>query len=136
MATEDYLWSRRIFKTTSAGNTHDEDPMEVDAFSRKGKGKGKFGKGKKGGKKGKESHSGKGYGETTTEHSRFEGELESMDTKLLIFGTSSRPNLKVKAKTRESRNPKWQKSVKVTAVNKSKKLGHQTRLHRSQVYLK
>ena len=47
--------------------------MEVDAISRKGKGRGKFGKGKKGGNKGKESHSGKGYGETSTERSRFEG---------------------------------------------------------------
>ena len=47
--------------------------MEVDAISRKGKGKGKSGKGKEGDTKGKESHSGKGYGETTTEHSRFEG---------------------------------------------------------------
>ena len=71
------LTSRRIFKTTSAGNTHDEDPMEVDAISWKGKGKKKSGKGKKGGKKGKESHSGKGYGETTTEHSRFEGECRN-----------------------------------------------------------
>ena len=52
VATEDYLRSRRIFKTTSAGNTHDEDSMEVDAISRKGKGKEKSGKGKKG----KESH--------------------------------------------------------------------------------
>ena len=74
MATEDYLRSRRIFRTTSAGNTHDEDPKEVDAISRKGKGKGKSGKGKK---KGKESHSGKGYGETTTEHSRFQGECRN-----------------------------------------------------------
>ena len=74
VATEDYLRSRRIFKTTSAGNTHDEDSMEVDAVSRKGKGKEKSGKGKEGGKKGKESHPCKGYGETTTEHSRFEGE--------------------------------------------------------------
>ena len=73
VATEDYLRSRRIIKTTSAGNTHDEDSMEVDAISRKGKGEGKSGKGKKGGKVGKESHSGKGYGETTVEHSRFEG---------------------------------------------------------------
>ena len=77
VATEDYLRSRRIFKTTSAGNTHDEDSMEVDAVSGKGKGKEKSGKGKKGGKKGKESHSGKGYGETTTEHSRFEGECRN-----------------------------------------------------------
>ena len=77
MATEDYLRSRRIFKTTSAGNTHDEDSMEVDAISRKGKGTEKSGKGKKDGKKGKESHSGKGYGETTTEHSRFEGECRN-----------------------------------------------------------
>ena len=36
VATEDYLRSRRIFKTTSAGNTHDEDSMEVDAVSWKG----------------------------------------------------------------------------------------------------
>ena len=73
VATEDYLRSRRIFKTTS----HDEDSMEVDAVSRKGKGKEKSGKGKKGGKKGKESHSGKGYGETTTEHSQFDGECRN-----------------------------------------------------------
>ena len=72
VATENYLRSRRIFKTTSAGNTHDEDSMEVDAVSRKRKGE-KSSKGKKGGKKGKESHSSKGYGETTVEHSRIEG---------------------------------------------------------------
>ena len=69
--------SRRIFRTTSAGNTHGEDPMEVDAISRKGKGTGNSGKGKKGGEKGKESHSGKEYGETTTEHSRFDGECRN-----------------------------------------------------------
>ena len=62
--------------------------------------------------------------------------VESMDTKLLIVGTSYRPNLKAKARVRESRNPNFQKSVKVTAVHKSKKLGHQTRLHRRQVYVK
>ena len=70
VATEDYLRSRRIFKTTSARNTHEDDPMEIDAVSRKRKGEGKSGKGKKGGKKEKESHSGKGHGETTAEHSR------------------------------------------------------------------
>ena len=74
---QDYLRSRRILKTTSAGNTPDEDSLEVDAISRKGKGKGKSGKGKKGGKKGKESHSGKGYRETTVQHSRFEGECRN-----------------------------------------------------------
>ena len=78
VATEDYLRSRRLFKTTSAGNTHDEDThdedsMEVDAVSQKGKGKEKSGKGKKG----KESHSDKGYRETTTEHSRFECECRN-----------------------------------------------------------
>ena len=55
VATEDYPRSRRIFKTTSAGNTHDEDSMEVDAVSRKGKGKEKSGKGKKGVRKEKKS---------------------------------------------------------------------------------
>ena len=83
--------------------------MEVDAISRKGKGKEKSGKGKKGGKKGKESHSGKGYGkrQQNTRDGKVNVEtVESMDTKLLIVGTSSRPNLKVKARARESRNPK------------------------------
>ena len=65
------------FNALRVGNTHDEDLMEVDAVSRKGKGKEKSGKGKKGGKKGNESHSGKGHGETTTEHSRFEGECRN-----------------------------------------------------------
>ena len=51
VATEDYLRSRRVFKTTSAGNTPDEDSMGVDATTRKVKGKGKSGKGKKVGKK-------------------------------------------------------------------------------------
>ena len=77
MATEDYVRSRRSFKTTSAGNTHDEDSMEVDAISRQGKGKGKSDKDKKGGKKGKESHPGRGYEETRVEHSRFEGECRN-----------------------------------------------------------
>ena len=43
----------------------------------KEKGKEKSGKGKKRGKKGKEIHPGKGYGETTTEHSRFDGECRN-----------------------------------------------------------
>ena len=51
--------------------------MEADAVSRKGKGKEKSGKGKKGGKKGKVIHSGKGYGEMTTEQSRFDGECRN-----------------------------------------------------------
>ena len=105
VATDDYLRSRRIFKTTSARNTHVEDSMEVDAVSWKVKDKEKSGKGKKG----KESHSSKGYGERqqNTRDSKVNVEtVESMDTKLLIVGTSSRPNLKVKAKARESRNAK------------------------------
>ena len=77
VATEDYLRSRRIFKTTSAGNTQGDDLMEVDVLSRKGKGKGKSGKGKKGGKKGEESHSGKGHGESKIEHTRFDGECRN-----------------------------------------------------------
>ena len=77
VATEDYLRTRRIFKSTPVGNTHDEDSMEVDAVSRKGKGKENSGKGKNGGKKAKESHSDKCYGETTTEHSRFDGECRN-----------------------------------------------------------
>ena len=77
VATEDYLRSRRIFKTTSAGNTQENDPMEVDVLFRKEKGKGKSGKGKKGSKKGKESHSGKGHGDSKIEHTRFDGECRN-----------------------------------------------------------
>ena len=39
VATEDYSRSRRIFRTTSAGNTHEEDPMDIDASPVKGKAK-------------------------------------------------------------------------------------------------
>ena len=135
-ATEDYLRSRRIFKTTSAGNTHDEDSMEVDAVSRKGKGKEKSGKGKKG----KESHSSKGYGETTTEHSRFDGDCRNCGKyghKASDCWYKQTTKSQVKARARESRNPRWQKSVRVTAVNKSMiGVQVQTRPHSSQIYLK
>ena len=51
--------------------------MEVDAVSQKGRSKGKSGKGKKGGKKGKKATQAKVTGETTAEHSRFEGECRN-----------------------------------------------------------
>ena len=110
MASKDYLRSRRIFKTTSAGNTHDEDSMEVDAVSRKGKGKEKSGKGKKGGKK-KEKKATQAKVTVKRQqntHDSMENveTVESMDTKHLILGTSRRTNLKVKARARESRNPR------------------------------
>ena len=60
---------------------------------------------------------------------------ESTDTKLLIVGTSSRPNLKAEARAQEVEIQSG-KSVKAKAVNKSKKAGHQTRLHRNQVCFK
>ena len=69
--------NRGLLEEQTHGNTHEDDPMEVDVLSRKGKGKGKSGKGKKGGKKGKESHSGKGYGESKVEHTRFDGECRN-----------------------------------------------------------
>ena len=82
--------------------------MEVDAISRKGKEK--SGKGKKGGKKGKENHSGGGYGETTTEHSRFEGERRNCGKyghKAADCWYKQPPKLQGKGKG--SRNPKRQK---------------------------
>ena len=109
VATEDCCRSRRIFKTTSARNTHDEDSMEVDALSRRREGKRKYGKGKKGGKKRKESHSSKSYGETTLEHSRFEGECRNYGKyghKAVDCWYKQPPNLKAKARAQGSRNPK------------------------------
>ena len=83
--------------------------MEVDAVSRKGKGKDKSSKGKKGGKKGKEIRFRQKVTEKrqqSTRGSKVNVETaESMETKQLIVGTSRRPNLKVKARARESRNP-------------------------------
>ena len=131
VAIEDYLRNRRIFKTTSAGNTHDDDSMEVDAVSGKRKAKRNPAKTRRVARKEKKATQAKvtGKRQKNTRDSRVSVEtVESMDTKLLIVCTSSRPNLQVKARVRESRSPKSQKSVKVTAVNKSKKPGHQTRL--------
>ena len=57
-------------------NKLEDDPMGVDALSRKWvKGKGKFDKGQKGCKKGKDSHTGKGHGEPAPEkRTNVEGE--------------------------------------------------------------
>ena len=135
VATEDYLRSRRIFKTTSASNTQwkwmpshgkgkaKKTPARARRVARKEK---KATQAKVTEKRQQNTHDSKVNVET----------VENMDTKLLIVGTNSRTNLKVKARARESRNPKWQKSVEVTAVNRSMKLGHRTRPHSSQIYLK
>ena len=121
VATEDYLRSRRIFKTTSAGNTHTRRRFNGSQSPGKGKAKKNPARAKVTEKRQQNTHDSKVNVET----------VESVDTKQLIVGTSRR-HLKVKARARESRNPRWQKSVKLTAVNKSMKLGHQTRRHNSQ----
>ena len=109
VATEDYLRSRRIFKTTSAGNTHDEDSMEVDAVSGKGRGQRKNqARAIRAARKEKKATQAKvtEKRQQNTHDSKVNVEtVENMDTKLLIVGTSSCPNLKVKARARESRNP-------------------------------
>ena len=108
VATEDYLRSRRIFKTTSAGNTHDEDSMEVDVIG-KGKAKKNPAKARRVARKEKKATQAKvmGNDNRTLALRKVNVEtVESMDTKLLIVGTSSRQNLKVNARARESRNPK------------------------------
>ena len=131
VSTEDYLRSRRIFKTTSAGNAHDDDPMEVDVLSRKGKGKGKSGKGKKGGKKGKESHTGKGYGESKVEHPHFDGECRNCRKhghKAADCWHKQQHKPQGKFKGTASRHPTSQKSVKATRANKQKRRGHQTQI--------
>ena len=99
VATKDYLRSRRIFETTSAGNTDDEDSMEVDAVSRKGKAKKNLARARGVARKEKKAQN--------TRDSKVNVEtVESMELKHLIVGTSRRTNLKVKARARGSRNPK------------------------------
>ena len=139
VATEDYLRSRRIFNTTSAGNTHDEDSMEVDAVSRKGKGKEKSSRGKKGGKKGKEIPLRQGLRRQQNTHDSMENAetIESMDHKASDCWYKQTNKSQGKGKGQESRNPRWQKSVRVTTVNKSMiGIQFQTRPHSSQIYLK
>ena len=109
VATEDYLKSRQIFRTTSAGNTHDEDTMEVDAISRKGKAKENPARARRVARKEKKATQAKVTVKRrqNTRASRVSVETaESTDTKLLTVGTSSRPNLKAKARAQGSRNPK------------------------------
>ena len=75
----------------------------------KGKGKEKSGKGRRVARKEKKAAQAKvtEKRQQSTRDSKVNVETaESMDTKLLIVGTSSRPNHKVKARARESRNPK------------------------------
>ena len=129
VATEDHFRSRRIFKTTSAGNTHEDDPMEVDVFS-----------GKKGGKKGKESHSKKKVTENRKLNTRDSMEsaetVKNTVTRLWIVGISSNTSLEAKEKARASRNPTSQTPVKTTRANKLKRRGHQTLLPNCRVCLK
>ena len=110
VATEDYLRSRRIFNTTSAGNTHDEDSMEVDADSRKRERQRKIRQGRRRvARKEKKATQAKvtEKRQQNTHDSMVNVEtVESMDTKQLVVGTSRRTNLKTKARARESRNPR------------------------------
>ena len=96
VATEDYLRSRRIFKATSAGNTHDEGSVEVDAVSRKGKAKKNPARARRVARKEKKATQAKvtQKRQQNTHDSKANVEtVESMDTKQLIVGTSRRPNL-------------------------------------------
>ena len=109
MATEDYLRARRIFKTTSAGNTHDEDPMKSMPSHGKGKAKENMARARRVARKEKQATQAKVTVKRrqSTHDSKVNVEtVESMDTKQLIVGTSRRPNLKAKARARESRNPR------------------------------
>ena len=95
--------------TTSAGNTRDEDSMEVDAVSRKGKAKKNLARARRVARKEKKATQAKvtEKRQQNTHDSMVNVEIvESMDTKHLIVGFSRRTNLKVKARARESRNPR------------------------------
>ena len=110
VATEDYLRSRRIFKTTPARNTH-TTKIQWKSMRSPGKGKAKKNpaKARRVARKEEKVTQAKvtGKRQQNTRDSKVSVETaESMDTKLLVVGTSSRTNLKVKARARESRNPR------------------------------
>ena len=107
VATEDYLRSRRIFKTTSVGNTHDEDSMKSMQSPGRRKAKKNPTRARRVARKEKKATQAKvtEKREQNTHDPMVNVEtVESMDTKQLIVGTSRRTNLKVKARARESRN--------------------------------
>ena len=96
VATEGFLRSRRIYKTTANVNTHEDDSMEVDALSRKGT---------KGARKvSRQAKKATQARITVSEPQRnvrilivSVDTVESMDTRQLIAGTNIR-SLKAKAK--------------------------------------
>ena len=101
--TEDYLRSRRIFKTTSAGNTHDEDSMEVDSISRKGERHRKIWQGHDGWQERKRKplrQRLRKKRQQNTHDSKMNVEtMENMGTKHLIVGTSRRTKSQGKGKS-------------------------------------
>ena len=108
VATEDYLRSRRIFKTTSAGN-HTRRRFNGSRCSLpKRERQREIWQGKKGGREKKSTQAKVTEKRQPNTHDSMENveTVESMDTKHLIVGTSRRTNLKVKARARESRNPR------------------------------
>ena len=102
VATEDYFRSRRIFKTTSSGNTH---TMRIQWKSMPSPGKGRAkenpARARREARKEKKSTQAKvtEKRQQNTHDSKVNAEtVERTDTKLLIVGTGRRPNLKVKDK--------------------------------------
>ena len=106
VAAEDYLRSRRMFKTTSARNTH---TMKIRWKSIPSPEKGKAKENPARARKAKKATQAKvtGKRQQNTHDSKVNVEtVESTDTKLLTVGTSRRPNLKAKARAQGGRNPK------------------------------
>ena len=77
VATEDTRGADASSRRLQPGNTHDEDSMEVDAVSRKGKAKKNPARARRVARKEKKATQAKVTGETTTEHSRFQGECRN-----------------------------------------------------------
>ena len=113
VATEDYLRSRRMFKTTSAGNTHTHTRRRFNGSRCRlpeRERQRQIQQGQEGWQeRKKKSHSGKGYGATTAGHSRFESECRNCGKyghKAADCWYTQTTNLKAKARARESRNPR------------------------------
>ena len=108
LATEDFLRSRRILKTTSAvNNTHEDDPMPMSSPG-KGKAKENPAMARKVARKAKRVTLGK-----VTENRKWNTRAlmvsveiaENTVARLPIVGTNSSTNLKAKVNSRASRNP-------------------------------
>ena len=139
VATEDYLRSRRIFKTTLLETLRKMTRWKLMSYPEKRKAKGDLVRERKVARKAKRVILERvtEVRKLNTRESMVSAEtVENTATKRRIVGTNNNTSLMATAKARASRNLTSQRSAKATRTNKLKRRGHQTLLLNRRVCLK